>query len=147
YYKKTAKGWIGVSGRTTMAAAAPTLSLDQGLNTPMKLVAVEPRSRERRVGYDPTPDLLTTRSLVDEDVGRWKTKAGAPWIAGLYWPAGYVKGQRYPLVIQTHGFDSTGFWPDGIFSTGEAAQPLAGLGVMVLQLNDLTADTDYATSR
>jgi hypothetical protein len=97
-------------------------------------VAVEPTTQTHHVVYDPTPALLSTRRFGPERVIHWKTKAGAAWVGGLYMPPDYVPGHRYPLVMQTHGFDSTAFWPDGIYSTGEAAQPLAGHGVLVLQM-------------
>ena len=36
-------------------------------------------------------------------------------------------------MIQTHGFDSTHFAPGGVFTTDQAAQPLAAAGILVLQ--------------
>ncbi len=142
FYRKTAKGWVEVPATTSAGTsaskttAAPAVVIDQGLNTPARLVAVNPRTKARRVIYDPNPGLLTMYRFGREDVIHWKTKAGADWVGGLYWPPDYVPGKRYPLVIQRHGFDSTAFWPYGVYSTGEAAQPLANVGVMVLQMPD-----------
>ena len=57
--------------------------------------------------------------------------------AGLYFPAGYVPGRKYPLVVQTHGFDPKSFWIDGSFTTAFAAQALASRGFLVLQVPDV----------
>ncbi len=132
YYRREAEGWTSVPAR--LAPAVPALVVDQGLNTPARLVALDPTTQARHVVYDPNPGLLTTHRFGREDVVHWTTKAGAVWVGGLYWPPDYVVGRRYPLVIQTHGFDSTAFWPVGFAPTGEAAQPLANAGVMVLQV-------------
>src|SRR4029077_270323 len=72
---------------------------------------------------------------------KWPAGDGREVEGGLYLPPDYVPGERYPLVIQTHGFDPREFWIDGPFSTANAAQPLASEGMVVLQIpddNDLT---------
>ncbi len=146
YYQKRSAGWAFVSLREMPAAAAvPALVIEQGLNTPPRLVAVEAKTHTHHLVYDPNPALLAAHRFGREDVLHWRTKAGAARVGGLYWPPDYVPGKRYPLVIQTHGFDSTQFWPDGVFSTGSAAQPLAGQGVIVLQMPGPPGD-QWATS-
>ncbi len=140
-YRKTAAGWQEMSARQMASGApVPTLAIDQELNVPARLVAVDSRTNAHHVIYDPNPNLLTAHRFGREAVIHWKTKAGAAWVAGLYWPPDYVPGKRYPLVIQTHGFDSTAFWPYGIYTTGEAAQPLANLGLVVLQMSNPPGD-------
>jgi dipeptidyl aminopeptidase/acylaminoacyl peptidase len=57
--------------------------------------------------------------------------------AGLYFPVGYVPGKKYPLVVQTNGFDPKSFWIEGSFTTAFAAQALAGRGFLVLQVPDV----------
>ena len=52
------------------------------------------------------------------------------------WPLDYVAGKKYPLVIQTHAWSPDRFWIDGPWTTGFAAQSLAGKGFFVLQLPD-----------
>jgi predicted peptidase len=56
-------------------------------------------------------------------------------------PPDYIAGKKYPLVIQTHGFDSQGFVIDGDHISASAAQPLAGKGIVVLQMNDIFYDS------
>src|SRR5207253_2137263 len=61
---------------------------------------------------------------------------GITMIGGLYLPPDYVRGKRYPLVIQTHGYNPTAFSMDGIpdeWTNGFAARPLASRGIIVLQ--------------
>ncbi len=99
-------------------------------------MALDPETQVRHLVLDPTPDLLSTHRFAHEDVLHWRTQNGRSWTAGLFRPLDYVPGRRYPLVIQSHGFDSTQFWPDGPWNTAEAAQALAGHGVVVLQLAD-----------
>jgi dipeptidyl aminopeptidase/acylaminoacyl peptidase len=53
---------------------------------------------------------------------------------GLYKPADYVPGRRYPLVIQTHGFTDKFFIPSGTMSTAFAARAFAATGIIVLQV-------------
>ena len=57
-------------------------------------------------------------------------------MGGLYYPVGYTRGKRYPLVIQTHGFSLDRFQVAGYGVTGYAGQALAGAGIMVLQVGD-----------
>jgi hypothetical protein len=146
FFQKTPHGWrvapLGVPG----AATVPAIRIDQGLNTPPRLVAVDSRTQAKHLVYDPNPGLLTARRFGREDVLHWVTRSGDTRVGGLYWPPDYEPGQHYPLVIQTHGFDSTAFWPYGVFSTGEAAQPLANAGIIVLQIDDPPREV-WATPR
>ncbi len=144
YYRKATQGWRAIS--TNAVSAASIFVIDEGLNTPPTLAAVDSRTERRHVIYDPNPGLLVTHRFAREEIIHWRTKAGATWTGGLYWPPDYVRGRRYPLVAQTHGFDSAAFAPYGVYSTGEAAQPIANKGVMVLQMPD-PPDSVFLTLR
>ncbi len=144
YYRKTGGRWAEVPARQASSAVGVDLVVEQGLNIPPTLAAIEPTTRVYRLVYDPNPGLLAAHRFAHETVVHWRTKSGLVGVGGVYWPSDYVPGKRYPLVIQTHGFDSTAFWPDGIFSSGTAAQPLANAGVVVLQMGSgTTADGTY----
>ncbi len=147
YYQRTRKGWAQVRADSRVAARGPELVVEQGRNAPVQLVAVDPRLGRLRVVYDPNPGLLSRYRFGRETVVHWKTRAGAAGEGGLYWPPDYAPGRRYPLVIQTHGFDSLTFRPQGVLSTGEAAQPLANHGVMVLQMTDKVPADQLLTPR
>ena len=86
-----------------------------------------------RVIWDPNPQFN------DIDLGRvkvysWKDKDGKDWTGGLFMPAGYQAGRRYPLVIQAHGFSESLFLPSGSYPTAAAARELAAVGIAVLQI-------------
>jgi hypothetical protein len=66
----------------------------------------------------------------------WKDSRGNALKGGLYWPPGYVAGKKYPLVVQTHGWNPERFRMDGPYTTAFAAQALAGKGFFVVQAPD-----------
>ena len=70
---------------------------------------------------------------------------GVPVIAGLYLPPDYVEGKRYPLVVQTHGYDPKRFSMDGRYewSSGFAARALAAAGIMVVQMQEFENPEDH----
>ncbi|WP_374576145.1 aminotransferase class I/II-fold pyridoxal phosphate-dependent enzyme [Phenylobacterium sp.] len=70
--------------------------------------------------------------------------AKAPIGYGLYLPAGYKAGERYPVVIQTHGWDPKSFQMAGESSAGYAAQILAGKGFVVVQCGESPTFTNPA---
>jgi hypothetical protein len=105
----------------------------EGLDQPPFLVAKNEQTS--RVIWDPNPQLDKVE-LSHASVYRWKDKEGKVWKGGLYEPADYHTGQRYPLVIQTHGFHEDLFRPSGLYPTGSAARALAAVGIFVLQVDE-----------
>ena len=77
------------------------VTVKQGFNEPPLLVATDKQTS--RVIWDPNPQLKNIE-LGQASVYTWKDKEGREWKGGLYKPSNYKPGQRYPLVIQTHGF-------------------------------------------
>jgi len=67
------------------------------------------------------------------------------FMAGLYLPPDYVSGKRYPLVVQTHGYDANRFSMDGRYewSSGFAARALVGSGIIVVQMYDFKNRDDH----
>ena len=133
YLRKTSAGWTAAAAPNVSVTAAPAIAIDQGMNTPPRLVVIDPDTKAKQEFYEPNSGLFAKRRFAREEVVRWNTKSGAEWVAGLYLPPDHAPGNRYPLMIQTHGFDSTTFSPDGAFTTGEAAQPMANAGIVVVQ--------------
>ena len=130
-YQKTVRGWREM--KAPPRASPPMLLVEEGLNQPPRLVVIDGASRRRATVFDLNPGLAALR-LGRVQVVHWITKSGDARFGGLYYPPDFVKGHRYPLVIQTHGFDSTTWAPDGIYPTANAAQPMAGNGMLVLQI-------------
>ena len=109
------------------------ITVDQGLNKPPKLVVTTKQAT--RMIWDPNPQLKNIE-LGQASVYTWKDKIGRDWRGGLFKPDDYKPGQRYPLVIQTHGFVESEFIPSGGFPTAFAARELAAAGIAVLQVSD-----------
>ena len=88
-----------------------------------------------RIIWDPNPQLDRIE-LADTSVYTWQDKKGRDWRGRLFKPSNYTLGQRYPLVIQGHGFTEFEFRPSGVFPTAFAARALAAAGIAVLQVKD-----------
>jgi dipeptidyl aminopeptidase/acylaminoacyl peptidase len=133
-YKRVAGGTWQVTGRFDNPSETGHSGLEvfvkQSLNDPPLLVVKNKQAS--RVILDPNPQLKGI-ALVEASIYTWKSKEGRPWKGGLFKPNHYREGQRYPLVIQTHGFTEGEFRPSGVFPTAFAARALASTGIVVLQ--------------
>lgn len=143
-FEKHASSWRRV-------AAAPShggvrIELQQDLNTPPVLVAVESRTGHSRRILDPNPDLTTRVALGRVESAEGAIEGGAHWRGLLFYPPDYRPGQRYPLVIQsvygppvTNEFTLYGYQDGyGLGPTMVASYPgrvLAARGLLVLHLN------------
>ena len=86
--------------------------------------------------WNPNPRLESIE-LGEASVYTWKDKDGREQKGGLYKPPNYKTGQRYPLVLQTHGYIDEQFLPSGTgFGPAYAARALAAAGIVVLQLGE-----------
>ncbi|HWH61068.1 MAG TPA: prolyl oligopeptidase family serine peptidase [Terriglobales bacterium] len=113
--------------------ARPQIILQQGINTPPKIYASRPTTAKKALLLDLNPQFSELRFGKVEAVS-WEATDGHEVSGGLFFPPGYQPGQRYPLVIQTHGFFSGKFYMDGPWSSAFAARPLAAQGFIVLQV-------------
>lgn len=134
-YQRTADGfWRVVSERKHLYEAGRNgldITVKQHWDQPAVLVASNKEAS--RVIWDPNPQFAAV-DLGQVRVSSWKDKDGKDWTGGLYMPRGYQAGQRYPLVIQAHGFSESLFWPSGSYPTASAARELAATGIAVLQV-------------
>lgn len=135
YIRDKASTWIVGSNKTPPSQNNLEIKVDESLNDPPVLAATDPKTRVSRVIMDPNPGLNTV-NLGAVSPFNWKDESGRDWTGGLYKPFGYSPGQRYPLVIQTHGFKPKQFIPSGIYPTAFAARELAAAGILVLQTPD-----------
>ena len=133
-YEQEQTGWELVSSGCP-APSEPEILAEQDLNTPPQVVAVNPRTGRKATLLDLNPEFKSL-AFGKVEIIKWTAGDGKELLGGLYLPPDYVAGQRYPLVIQTHGFDSRQFWIDGPFSTANAAQALAAKRIVVLQVPD-----------
>ncbi len=109
--------------------------LNEGINTPPRLFVRSPGSNRETLLWDLNPQFRKVDFVRVEEI-RWKGADGQLVAGGIYYPANFVAQKRYPLVIQTHGWNSHRFWIDGAFPTAFAAQALAAKGIMVLQVDE-----------
>jgi hypothetical protein len=109
-FRKTPEGWLPMAPDREVASGK--IEILQGLNRPWALVLSKP-------SMDHTSNAVVFNPNLS---------------AGLYWPLDYQPGKRYPILLQTHGFDPKKFAPDGYSTTGYAAQPLAAAGMFVAQI-------------
>jgi hypothetical protein len=129
----------------------PEIIWQEHLNSPPRIVAIDPLDGHESLLFDPNPQFQELTFGKVEEI-RWPMPDGQDMRGGLVFPVGYEQGKRYPLVIQTHGWIPDTFLMDGPpATTGYAAQPLAGKGIMVLQVdlripNDLRAELDTSIS-
>jgi prolyl oligopeptidase family protein len=131
------------NGSSWAASKAPSPSVDlpleltvrEGLNDPPVLVAIDPVSNKRRLVFDPNPQLaeINFGTVIPYE---WNDAHGHPVKGGLLKPPNYIPGKRYPLVIQTHGFQRNRFYTYGYSETSNAGRPLASRDVMVLQVSE-----------
>lgn len=117
----------------------PEIVLEEDMNTPPRIFAIDERLHRKSMLLDLNPDFVELRFGTVEEI-RWRGFDGRVVKGGLYFPVGYQPGKRYPLVIQTHLWTRDKFWIDGPWTTAFAAQPLAGRGMMVLQVDESEQD-------
>jgi dipeptidyl aminopeptidase/acylaminoacyl peptidase len=134
-YRRTSNGdWQGIGQNEGHHYGGPhgiDISVREALDQPPMLIASQ--GNASRVLWNPNPQFKDI-DLGQVKVYEWKDKQGRDWTGGLYLPAGYQAGTRYPLVIQTHGFSRSAFRPSGSFPTAFAARELAASGIAVLQI-------------
>ena len=114
------------------------ITLKEGMNQPPHLMAEDIVNHHTADLLDLNPQFKQLQ-LGKEELFKYTDKLGHGWTGGLYYPVDYQSGKRYPLVIQTHDFNPNKFWIVGPYTTSYAAQPLAGRGMFVLQLEELAA--------
>lgn len=122
------------------------ISEEQDMNTPPRLVAANRQTQEKATLLDLNPQFRDLKFGKVESI-TWKGSDGHDAKGGLYFPVNYVPGQRYPLVVQTHGWNPRKFWIDGVSAAGYGAQELAGKGFVVAQVADNFVEDDMESPR
>jgi len=134
-YKKTGSSWkpVPVTAENMEPGIPIEISLEEDSNTPPEIFATSRENHHKALLFDLNPQFSRLTFGKVEAV-RWKATDGHEVVGGLYLPPDYKEGKRYPLVIQTHGFREDRFWIDGPWSSAFAAQPLASMDIVVLQV-------------
>jgi hypothetical protein len=135
-YKKNGSDWNEVPpspGDDTRPDSQLKVTLEEDSNTAPKIYATDRKTQRKMLVLDLNPQFDDLRFGKVEEIS-WNATDGHRVTGGLYLPPDYMPDSRYPLVIQTHGFNKNRFLIDGPWSSAFAAQPLAGKGFAVLQL-------------
>lgn len=147
YFRKEDDRWVQVKEslgiKTSKKVTQLDISVHQALNISPELMARDIITGHERIFTDFNPQFRDlTFGKVEEY--NWKDRSGRNWKGGLVYPPNFEKGQKYPLVIQTHGFSPHDFLIDGPYGVASAfaAQALANKNMMVLQMEDPTVPQD-----
>ena len=127
YHKKGLAWQETPQGNAAGGVTHPEVILEEDLNTPPHLYLWDARRKRKTLLLDLNPQFSRLSFGRVEEI-RWTATDGHEVVGGLYLPPDCQPGVRYPLVIQTHGFNKDRFWIDGPFSSAFAAQPLAAKG-------------------
>jgi dipeptidyl aminopeptidase/acylaminoacyl peptidase len=131
-YCWTNGAWHKTAARNTDPVTR--LSVEQDLNLPPVFAAQVAKSQKVFTVWDPNPQLASV-ALGRASLYNWQDSHGNSRTGILVLPADYRPGARYPLVIQTHGFEPKKFFTDGIYTTGSGGRALCGRGIIVLQVD------------
>ncbi len=141
----------GETSRNDATAASWSLRTIQGLNLPPDVYAFGPSGEKKpmtRLNPQYDPNAWGTMKPYS-----WRTAQGREWNGGLMHAAGMDEHGRYPLLIQTYGFDANRFYLDGPFdgaSSAFAGRAFLRHGILVLAVpyrasNDTSQDWDPKT--
>ena len=133
-FRRKGVSWQPVQNALS-GASTPNITLEEGMNAPPRIFAIEEGTHRKSLIFDLNPQFRHLKFAKVEEI-HWNASDGHEVKGGLYYPVNYRPGQKYPLVIQTHGWSRTRFLIDGPVSTGYAAQALAGQNMLVLQSDD-----------
>lgn len=138
-FEKIDNEWRKLQTSTKEEANGPTIdvSLEEDRNTPPRIFVKQRGTGKKNLLLDLNPQFRDFAFATVQNL-KWKATDGHEVAGGLYFPANYETGRRYPLVIQTHGYEDDRFWINGPWNSAFAAQPLAAQGIMVLQIGDST---------
>jgi dipeptidyl aminopeptidase/acylaminoacyl peptidase len=139
FFRKDRRNWEKV-GASSLEETRPEIVVEEAMNVPPKLFAVDPKTRRKSLLFDLNPQFAELKFAEVVEI-QWKGTDGHDVTGGLYYPKDYVSGTKYPLVIQTHGWSPKQFMIDGPTTTGYAAQALASVGIFVLQADDSNLTT------
>lgn len=139
-YRLASTGWIKDEA---LSASEHNLRLviSQDLNHPPVLAAKSTGDAEGETIWDPNPQM-SGLALGKASLYQWQDKEGTPYTGILVLPPDYVATRRYPLVIQTHGYEPNKFFADGMYTTGSGGRALAAQDIIVLQMGQSLKHVD-----
>lgn len=136
HFRKDEGVWHEVQ-MSDSTSESPSIQLRETLTERPRVYAMGGRCQCAKEIFDPAP-TADEFTFGRAEVHRWTDTNGIEWQGGLILPPEYDARKRYPLVLQTHGFNTREFLIDGPYgaTTAFAAQALANAGIAVLQVED-----------
>jgi dienelactone hydrolase len=129
------EAWTALKRSPKDSSDSLVLMVKQSLNAPPVLVAYDEEIGKSRPIFDPNPQLADV-DMGSVSVYTWHDPLSRTIQGGLVKPPGWTPAKRYPLVIQTHGFDAKSFFRVGYDDTSSAGRALAGRDMIVLQVKE-----------
>jgi dipeptidyl aminopeptidase/acylaminoacyl peptidase len=117
----------------SQADADLEFSVEQDLNHSPVLTASGGKHEHASVIWDPNPQLSRV-NLGTVKRYEWKDDKGERWSGLLALPPDYDPLRRYPLLIQTYGYEAHQFFTDGQFTSSYAGRAASANGIVVLQM-------------
>jgi dipeptidyl aminopeptidase/acylaminoacyl peptidase len=136
-YRKSLSGWerqVDSIAVALISSSRIEVLEEQDMNTPPRLFISNHETGVTSILLDLNPQFRRIRFGHVEEIEWRATDGKRSYIGGLYLPPDYLKGRRYPLVIQAYGWTSNEFWIDGPTASGFAAQALVGKGIAVMEI-------------
>lgn len=128
-------GWSSSSSRKLENTSNLRLSISEALNEQPVLVATDSVTGQSRTIFDPNPQLAGIE-MASVSAYEWQDSHGRKNHGLLVTPPGFDSARRYPLVIQTHGFNAYRFFRVGYSDTANAGRALVSRGIVVLQVQE-----------
>ena len=105
YFRKRDETWLKATApQQTAVPSLPEIILDEGMNTPPRIFAIDLATGRKSLLMDLNPQFQNLALAKVEEI-TWKDAHGIEVKGGLYWPPDYVAGKKYPLILQTHGWN------------------------------------------
>jgi dipeptidyl aminopeptidase/acylaminoacyl peptidase len=120
-------------GEDPLLAELPVkLEVREGIDQPPIILGTDRATGKSMTLWDPNPQLKDLELGLVEPI-RWKDDTGYEYQGAILKPPGYVRGKRYPLVIQPYAFNPRQFLSHGRLTSGTAARALNAVGIIVVQ--------------
>ncbi|MGA0599218.1 alpha/beta hydrolase family protein [Caulobacter sp. KR2-114] len=135
-YSRAAGGWSAATVEAHSSTERLRLAFDQDYDRVPEIVGRDLKTGRSRAITDLNPQFRGITFGRQEEF-HWRGRDGQDWSGDLILPVGYRPGVRYPLVVQTHGFQPHAFVFEGAAPGPFTAQALAGRGFVVVQMGEL----------
>jgi len=128
--------WVKTQEASGESKNEVEVSVLQDLNNPPMLWAQFRGRKAESPIWDPNPQFSNLR-MGGAAIYYWRDAKGRAQSGILALPPDYDRKHRYPLVIQTHGYQKDQYFATGGgFDTGNGGRALAARDIVVLQTNE-----------